>query len=81
MPRPKLVARVRIESRDVVLTIDVFDPEALQYLPIKVIAELRATSESGTAFGAKQRGEEMAELPAFVRDNPWIDVLQRRGRE
>ena len=83
MPRPRIIARFRLGR----VTIDVYDPSALATLlewaeRVGARAEtpqpdLRAPAEEGDA--GEPGGGETAEIPEFVRGNPWLSVIAGRG--
>lgn len=85
MPRPRIVARFRLGK----VSIDVYDPSALGILlewaeRVGARAEgpqpdpgAQAEPEEGPA--GEPGGGEPAEIPEFVRGNPWLAVIAGRS--
>jgi hypothetical protein len=83
MPRPRIIARFRLGK----VSIDVYDPSALRALlewAERVGAETPrpgpgAPAEPEEGPAEEPGGGEPAEIPEFVRGNPWLAVIAGRA--
>lgn len=85
MPRPRIIARFRLGK----VSIDVYDPSALGILLewAERVGAREETPQPDPSAPAEPEeepagelgGGEPAEIPEFVRGNPWLAVIAKRG--
>jgi hypothetical protein len=76
MPRPRLLARIKVGR----VSIDVYDHQTLFAL-LEWAERVGAGRPAAETEEPVEPGEEAGEVevPEFVRGNPWLAVIAKRG--